>query len=103
MIVRQYCLDVDLYIHARAAPAWVSWVPVDRKVEAGGQLDSTFPIFWNARSMLHISYKVNKKAKDARSMVAQAPSGKRPLPEMMTSIRIDKTGQVEIIDQLLLP
>lgn len=36
-------------------------------------------------------------------MVAAAPSGKKPLPEMMTSIRIDKSGQVEIIDQLLLP
>ncbi|WVW86012.1 methylthioribose-1-phosphate isomerase [Kwoniella bestiolae CBS 10118] len=36
-------------------------------------------------------------------MVAQAPSGKKPLPDMMTSIRIDKSGQVEIVDQLLLP
>ena len=37
------------------------------------------------------------------NMVAQAPSGKRPLPNMMTSIRIDESGQVEIVDQLLLP
>ncbi|WWD19519.1 methylthioribose-1-phosphate isomerase [Kwoniella shandongensis] len=36
-------------------------------------------------------------------MVAAAPSGKKPLPDMMTSIRIDKSGQVEIVDQLLLP
>ncbi|WRT70356.1 methylthioribose-1-phosphate isomerase [Kwoniella shivajii] len=36
-------------------------------------------------------------------MVAAAPSGKQPLPDMMTSIRIDKSGQVEIVDQLLLP
>ncbi|GFZ48550.1 S-methyl-5-thioribose-1-phosphate isomerase [Saitozyma sp. JCM 24511] len=36
-------------------------------------------------------------------MVAQAPSGKKPLPDMMTSIRIDGSGQVEIVDQLLLP
>ncbi len=36
-------------------------------------------------------------------MVAQAPSGKKPLPDMMTSIRIDNSGQVEIVDQLLLP
>lgn len=36
-------------------------------------------------------------------MVAQAPSGKKPLPDMITSIRIDKSGQVEIVDQLLLP
>jgi methylthioribose-1-phosphate isomerase len=36
-------------------------------------------------------------------MVAQAPSGKKPLPDMMTSIRIDQSGQVEIVDQLLLP
>jgi methylthioribose-1-phosphate isomerase len=37
------------------------------------------------------------------NMVAQAPSGKKPLPDMMTSIRIDQSGQVEIVDQLLLP
>jgi len=42
-------------------------------------------------------YPLNKK------MVAQAPSKKGPLPDMMTSIRIDKSGQVEIVDQLLLP
>ncbi|WVR07796.1 methylthioribose-1-phosphate isomerase [Kwoniella sp. DSM 27419] len=36
-------------------------------------------------------------------MVAAAPSGKKPLPDMMTSIRIDQSGQVEIVDQLLLP
>jgi methylthioribose-1-phosphate isomerase len=36
-------------------------------------------------------------------MVARAPSGKRPLLDMMTSIRIDGSGQVEIVDQLLLP
>lgn len=36
-------------------------------------------------------------------MVAQAPSGKKPLPDMMTSIRITEAGEVEIVDQLLLP
>jgi len=36
-------------------------------------------------------------------MVAQAPSGKKPLPDMMTSIRFDTDGDVEIVDQLLLP
>ncbi|ORY26689.1 hypothetical protein BCR39DRAFT_540439 [Naematelia encephala] len=36
-------------------------------------------------------------------MVAQAPSGKQPLPEMMTSIRFSSSGEVEIVDQLLLP
>lgn len=39
----------------------------------------------------------------ASIMVAQAPSGKKPLPDMMTSIRIDQDGGVEIVDQLLLP
>ena len=37
------------------------------------------------------------------NMVASASSGKKPLPDMMTSIRIDQSGQVEIVDQLLLP
>jgi len=37
------------------------------------------------------------------NMVAQAPSGKKPLPDMMTSIRIDSSDKVEIVDQLLLP
>ncbi|KAL7418344.1 S-methyl-5-thioribose-1-phosphate isomerase [Cryptotrichosporon argae] len=36
-------------------------------------------------------------------MVSQAPSGKKPLPDMMTSIRLDASGAVEIVDQLLLP
>ncbi|KIR62362.1 methylthioribose-1-phosphate isomerase [Cryptococcus bacillisporus CA1873] len=36
-------------------------------------------------------------------MVAAAPSNKKPLPDMMTSIRLDQSGQVEIVDQLLLP
>lgn len=36
-------------------------------------------------------------------MVAQAPSGKKPLPDMMTSIRLDASDKVEIVDQLLLP
>jgi methylthioribose-1-phosphate isomerase len=36
-------------------------------------------------------------------MVAQAPSEKKPLPDMMTSIRLDSSGKVEIVDQLLLP
>ncbi|WVQ79806.1 methylthioribose-1-phosphate isomerase [Cryptococcus sp. DSM 104549] len=36
-------------------------------------------------------------------MVDAAPSGKKPLPDMMTSLRIDQSGQVEIVDQLLLP
>lgn len=36
-------------------------------------------------------------------MVAQAKSGKKPLPDMMTSIRITDNGEVEIVDQLLLP
>jgi hypothetical protein len=37
------------------------------------------------------------------TMVAQAPSGKKPLPDMMTSIRLDSSDKVEIVDQLLLP
>ena len=36
-------------------------------------------------------------------MVAQAPSGKKPLPDMMTSIRFTDSGEVEMVDQLLLP
>ncbi|ORX40712.1 hypothetical protein BD324DRAFT_575358 [Kockovaella imperatae] len=36
-------------------------------------------------------------------MTAFAGSQRNPLPEMMTSIRIDTAGQVEIVDQLLLP
>jgi methylthioribose-1-phosphate isomerase len=36
-------------------------------------------------------------------MVAQAKSVKKPLPDMMTSIRITDNGEVEIVDQLLLP
>ena len=36
-------------------------------------------------------------------MVDQAPSGKKPLPDMMTSIRLDSSDKVEIVDQLLLP
>lgn len=36
-------------------------------------------------------------------MVAQASSGKKPLPDMMTSIRLDASDKVEIVDQLLLP
>ena len=36
-------------------------------------------------------------------MVAQAPSGKKPLPDMMTSIRFAEDGSVEIVDQLALP
>ncbi|XAO24299.1 methylthioribose-1-phosphate isomerase [Cryptococcus bacillisporus CA1280] len=36
-------------------------------------------------------------------MVAAALSNKKPLPDMMTSIRLDQSGQVEIVDQLLLP
>jgi methylthioribose-1-phosphate isomerase len=36
-------------------------------------------------------------------MVAQAPSEKKPLPDMMTSIRLDSSDKVEIVDQLLLP
>jgi len=39
----------------------------------------------------------------AHNMVAQAPSGKKPLPDMMTSIRLDSSDKVEIVDQLLLP
>lgn len=37
------------------------------------------------------------------TMVAQAPSGKKPLPDMMTSIRFTESGEVEMVDQLLLP
>jgi hypothetical protein len=37
------------------------------------------------------------------NMVDQAPSGKKPLPDMMTSIRLDSSDKVEIVDQLLLP
>jgi len=40
---------------------------------------------------------------DICTMVAQAASGKKPLPDMMTSIRIDASDKVEIVDQLLLP
>jgi hypothetical protein len=37
------------------------------------------------------------------NMVDQASSGKKPLPDMMTSIRLDSNDKVEIVDQLLLP
>jgi hypothetical protein len=37
------------------------------------------------------------------NMVDQAPSEKKPLPDMMTSIRLDSNDKVEIVDQLLLP
>jgi hypothetical protein len=36
-------------------------------------------------------------------MASQAPSGSKQLPDMMTSIRITAQGDVEIVDQLLLP
>jgi hypothetical protein len=39
----------------------------------------------------------------SHKMVDQAPSGKKPLPDMMTSIRLDSSDKVEIVDQLLLP
>lgn len=42
-------------------------------------------------------------SKQTDKMVAAARSNKKPLPDMMTSIRLDQSGQVEIVDQLLLP
>jgi hypothetical protein len=98
--IRLSGLDTVIYTHARV-PIFLHDLLTDmttneqtgtttQKVQNVLDISSiyTFP------SLIHLI---------SQNMVDQAPSGKKPLPDMMTSIRLDSSDKVEIVDQLLLP